>query len=57
VATIAERLLEAIRFKALDDDQLAKRLGVTQRQSINQTARRLEAQGLLRRYAGPDGQS
>jgi hypothetical protein len=55
VVTIAERLLEAIRFKALDDDQLAKRLGVTQRQSINQTARRLEAQGLLRRYAGPDG--
>jgi hypothetical protein len=55
VATIAERLLEAIRFRALDDDQLAKRLGVSQRQSINQTARKLEAQGLLRRHIGPDG--
>jgi hypothetical protein len=55
MATIAERILEAIQFKALDDDQLAKRLGVSQRQSINQTARRLETQGLLRRYTGPDG--
>jgi hypothetical protein len=55
VATIAERILEAIRFRALDDDELAKRLGVSQRQSINQTARKLEAQGLLRRYVGPDG--
>jgi hypothetical protein len=55
VATIAERILEAIRFRALDDDQLAKRLGVSQRQSINQTARALEAQGVLRRYVGPDG--
>ena len=39
----------------LDDDQLARRLGVSRRQSINQTARRLEAQGKLRRYSGPDG--
>jgi hypothetical protein len=55
MATIAERILEAIRYTALDDDVLAKRLGVVQRQSINQAARRLEAQGSLRRYIGPDG--
>lgn len=55
MATIADRILEAIRFKPMDDDQLARRLGVSQRQSINQTARRLEAQGLLRRYVGTDG--
>jgi hypothetical protein len=55
VATIAERILEAIRYAPLDDDQLAKRLGISQRQSINQTARRLEAQGKLRRVFGPDG--
>ncbi|WP_245993464.1 MarR family transcriptional regulator [Nocardioides immobilis] len=55
MATIAERILEAIRFRPMDDDQLARRLGVSQRQSINQTARRLEAKGLLRRHVGPDG--
>jgi len=55
VATIAERILEAVRYAPLDDDLLAKRLGITQRQSINQTARRLEAQGKLRRVVGPDG--
>lgn len=55
MATIGERILEAIRHAPLDDDQLARRLGVSPRQSINQTARRLEAQGKLRRYIGPDG--
>jgi hypothetical protein len=55
VATIAERILEAIRYAPLDDDTLAKRLGVSQRQSINQTARRLESQGRLRRVVGSDG--
>src|SRR4051812_36381996 len=53
--TIADRILEAIRYAPLDDDVLAKRLGVSQRQTINQTARRLESQGRLRRYSGPDG--
>jgi hypothetical protein len=33
VTTIAERILDAIRYAALDDDVLAKRLGVTPRQS------------------------
>lgn len=55
MATIGERILEAIRHTPLDDDQLARRLGVSPRQSINQTARRLEAQGKLHRYLGPDG--
>ena len=55
VATLAERILEAIRYAPLDDDVLARRLGVSQRQSVNQTARRLEAQGKVRRLMGPDG--
>jgi hypothetical protein len=55
VATLAERILDAIRYAPLDDDVLARRLGVSQRQSVNQAARRLEAQGKLRRLMGPDG--
>lgn len=55
VTTLAERILEAIRFAPLDDDVLAKRLGVPQRQAVNQVARRLAADGRLRRYVGPDG--
>ena len=55
MATLAERILEAIRHAPLDDDVLAKRLGVAHRQSVNQAARRLEAQGRLRRLTGPDG--
>lgn len=55
MATLGDRILDAIRYGPLDDDVLAKRLGVAQRQSVNQTARRLEAQGLLRRIPGPDG--
>lgn len=54
MATIAERILEALRFGPLDDDALAKRLDVRPRQSINQAARRLEREGRLRRYDGPD---
>jgi len=55
VATIAERILAAIRYSPLDDDVLAKRLGVPQRQAVNQAARRLESQGKLKRVVGPDG--
>ena len=55
VATIAERILAAIRYSPLDDDVLAKRLGVSQRQAINQAARGLEVQGKLKRVVGPDG--
>ena len=55
MATLGDRILEAIRYTPLDDDVLAKRLGIAHRQAVNQTARRLEAQGLLRRIPGPDG--
>lgn len=55
MATLAERILEAIRFAPQDDDVLAERLGVSHRQSVNQAARRLEAEGRLRRFLGPDG--
>jgi hemin uptake protein HemP len=55
MATLGDRILEAIRYTPLDDDVLAKRLGIPHRQAVNQTARRLEAQGLLRRIPGPDG--
>lgn len=55
MATLADRILEAIRYRPLDDDTLAKRLGVAHRQAVNQVARGLEAQGRLRRFPGPDG--
>lgn len=55
MASLGERILEAIRHTPLDDDVLAVRLGVSHRQSVNQAARRLEAQGLLRRIPGGDG--
>ena len=53
--TLADRILAEIKYKPLDDDVLAQRLGVGQRQSVNQVARKLEESGLLRRYAGADG--
>jgi hypothetical protein len=55
MATLADRILSAIRYAPLDDDVLAKRLGIAHRQSVNQAARRLEAHGRLRRFTGPDG--
>ena len=54
MATLDERILDAIRFGPLDDDVIARRLGVAQRQSVNQRARALERAGRLRRYVGPD---
>lgn len=57
VPTTADRVLDLLRMtrKALDDDELARRLGVGPRQTINQVCRRLERDGRLRRIAGPDG--
>ena len=55
MVTLAERILDAIRYMPLDDDVLAKRLGVGHRQAVNQAAGRLEAQGRLRRFTGRDG--
>jgi len=39
--------------RPLDDDVIAAQLGVV-RQQVNQTCRRLETQGVLRRVPGPD---
>ncbi|MBB4910176.1 helix-turn-helix domain-containing protein [Actinophytocola algeriensis] len=55
--TVAIRVLDELRRCSvpLDDDQLAKRLSVSPRQTINQVCRRLAAEGRLRRFDGPDG--
>ena len=55
--TWSERIVEALRLSRLplDDDELARRLGASQRQTMNQTCRRLEAAGVLDRYVGPEG--
>jgi hypothetical protein len=56
-ATIQERILEALRRSArpLDDDELAQRLSVSPRQTINQACRRLQQAGRLKRFHGADG--
>lgn len=41
--------------RPLDDDELARRLDVSPRQTINQVCRKLAQAGRLRRYIGPDG--
>jgi hypothetical protein len=52
--TLADRLLAYVRaHPGLDDDELHQRLGTTQRQTINQYARKLEAAGLIERRTGP----
>jgi hypothetical protein len=55
--TVAVRVLDELRRcrAALDDDELARRLDVSPRQTINQVCRRLERSGRLRRYVGPAG--
>lgn len=55
MATVADRILTELRWGPLDDDVLTKRLGLNQRQHVNQTARRLAAQGRIVRYTGPEG--
>jgi hypothetical protein len=52
-----DRIIEQLRQAALplDDDQLAKRAGITPRQTVNQICRSLEREGVLRRYAGAEG--
>ncbi len=56
MATLAERIVDKLRVqaRALDDDQLAAYLGVI-RQAVNQACRRLEREGVVERYVGPDG--
>jgi hypothetical protein len=55
--TVAVRVLDELRQcrVALDDDELAHRLAVSPRQTINQVCRRLERAGRLRRYVGSAG--
>lgn len=55
VASLADRILDAVGDAPLDDDALAKRLGVRHRQAVNQAARRLQSQGRLSRFTGVDG--
>lgn len=50
--TIANRILEAIRFRPQDDDLLAKQLGVSQR-PVRHPGREDRVGGRLRRYVGP----
>lgn len=54
--TLAERILDLLRktSRPLDDDEIARRLSVEPRQSVNQACRRLVAVGALRRVTGPD---
>jgi hypothetical protein len=55
--TVAERVLAELQLsgRPLDDDELAARLGVSRRQTINQVCRILERSARLRRYVGQDG--
>ncbi|MGJ6960635.1 hypothetical protein ACSDR0_01915 [Streptosporangium sp. G11] len=57
VLTLETRVLEELRHSSrpLDDDELARRLDVTPRQTINQVCRSLAQAGRLRRYTGPEG--
>jgi hypothetical protein len=52
-----DRIIELLRQAALplDDDQLAKRAGITPRQTVNQICRSLERAGVLRRHTGAEG--
>src|SRR5260221_10754792 len=52
-----DRIIELLRRAArpLDDDQLAKRAGITPRQTVNQICRSLERAGVLRRCTGAEG--
>jgi hypothetical protein len=52
-----DRIIEAMRVSSspLDDDQLADRVGISPRQSVNKICRELERAGMVRRRPGPDG--
>ncbi|WP_422735252.1 hypothetical protein ACN263_16790 [Micromonospora sp. WMMD729] len=55
--TIAERIVQELLRAGtpLDDDELARRLDVQPRQTVNQVCRRLEQSRRLSRYIGPAG--
>lgn len=52
-----DRILAALAssLEPLDDDELARRAGISPRQAVNMRCREMEAEGILRRYRGPDG--
>jgi hypothetical protein len=53
--TLVDRILRILQTAShpMDDDELAARIGVI-RQAVNQACHRLDAQGSLRRYVGPN---
>jgi hypothetical protein len=55
--TQRDLVLEALSssLHPLDDDELARRAGVSPRQAVNQVMRKLEREGVVRRVPGPDG--
>ncbi len=54
--THADRIHELLsRRPGLDDDQLAKALGISPRQTVNMVCRKEVERGLLRRIPGPHG--
>ncbi|NYH51427.1 hypothetical protein HNR06_001016 [Nocardiopsis arvandica] len=55
--TIAQRVLAFLSKsgRGWDDDELARQLNVSPRQSINQACRKLANEGRLHRYPGPGG--
>jgi hypothetical protein len=56
-ASNTDRILAVLRVSSvpLDDDQLARQAGISPRQTVNQLCRRLEQDGVVRRYVGSDG--
>ena len=57
MAAHRERVLNALRLsdEPLDDDELARRTGISPRQAVNQVCRALEREGTLSRVPGPRG--
>jgi|BarGraNGADG00312_1021997.scaffolds.fasta_scaffold28930_3 hypothetical protein len=55
--TNRDRILESMAssIEALDDDELARRTGISPRQTVNTMCRAMEGQGVLRRIRGVDG--
>jgi len=55
--THREQILDVIGLagRPLDDDEIARRTGISPRQAVNQMCRRLEAEGVFKRSSGPDG--
>lgn len=55
--TNRDLILEALAssLEPLDDDELARRAGISPRQTVNMLCRAMEAEGVLRRFRGVDG--